>query len=145
MSRNDNLIALRPVIESIDAHSSCSEAEQFQNKVLRPIIKFQHELIVVVFNAYLTKKRIDFISDTLEKKTEKLITIFKNDQFLIAELKGLIVSFFYHFGISPVSGNETWDKQKDRANYKSTYFKYTGKTNKEPSMRPYFEKSLVVK
>ena len=94
MSRNDNLIALRPVIESIDAHSSCSEAEQFQNKVLRPIIKFQHELIVVVFNAYLTKKRIDFISDTLEKKTEKLITIFKNDQFLIAELKGLIVSFF---------------------------------------------------
>ncbi len=94
MSRNDNLIALRPVIDSIDANSSCSEAEQFQNKVLRPIIKFQHELIVVVFNAYLTKKRIDLISDTLEKKTEKLITIFKNDQFLIAELKGLIVSFF---------------------------------------------------
>ena len=94
MSRNDNLIALRPVIDSIDANSSCSEAEQFQNKVLRPIIKFQHELIVVVFNAYLTKKRIDLISDTLEKKPEKLITIFKNDQFLIAELKGLIVSFF---------------------------------------------------
>ena len=50
MSRSAQLLALRSTI-SIDADRSSLPLEQFQNDCLRPILKFQNNLIVTLFRA----------------------------------------------------------------------------------------------
>ena len=41
----DELIALRPMV-AYESEKITSELEQFQNEVLRPILKFQHQIFV---------------------------------------------------------------------------------------------------
>lgn len=45
---SDSLIALRPKLELPD-YDTTTEVESFQNEALRPIIKFQHDLILKLF------------------------------------------------------------------------------------------------
>ncbi len=46
----DELIALRQLV-AFDPEKVTSEIEQFQNEVLRPILKFQHHVFVQLFTA----------------------------------------------------------------------------------------------
>ncbi|MFN5911757.1 MAG: glyoxalase [Bacteroidota bacterium] len=50
MERED-LVQLRPLIPAATTELS-GEAEQFQNAVLRPVIKFQHELLIAHVRNY---------------------------------------------------------------------------------------------
>ena len=38
--------SIRPIIHTIGSQENASKEEQFQNEVLRPIIKMQHDLIM---------------------------------------------------------------------------------------------------
>ena len=81
MSRTNALLHIRPII-NIENASDSSEPERFQNKVLRPILKFQHELLCFIFlnsplilkhkfeNKHDDQKRV-FIRETL-KSDQKL-------------------------------------------------------------------------
>ena len=45
--RKQSLLALRPNIEAINNSLNTKDIEAFQNKVLRPILKFQNHLLLV--------------------------------------------------------------------------------------------------
>jgi hypothetical protein len=99
MNRNE-LKALRPQL-FIENTESTSSIERFQNDSLRPIIKFQHEVIIslvtshVLFNATLNSKghRIGF-----QKKVREFIngqTALKNQ--LIGLISGVMTSSEFDF------------------------------------------------
>lgn len=90
-SRNDNILNIRPTILTAIIDENTSPEERFQNLTLRPIIKFQHPLLITVFRQYIIRtktkfselsdhQRITFIERTFQKDTK-----FKN------ELKGIII------------------------------------------------------
>lgn len=94
MKRDKQVVELRPVINTINSELVRTDQEKFQNEVIRPIIKFQHELIVKIFCKYLQKKNIDLASMSKENKVLKITSIFKNDRLLVNELKCIIIAYF---------------------------------------------------
>ncbi len=96
MDRNKALIKFRPSIETIDNNLAINPVEIFQNDVIRPIMKFQHELIISLFAAYVNqkKKSEDYMTNiSVTKETfDHLINqlSFKDPSFLNL-LTGLIV------------------------------------------------------
>lgn len=81
MENTDNraeLTKIRPQIPSITEQHSSSAVELFQNKSLRPILKFQNDLFVALFKDYIALRkgkyhqladteRSQFIADSIKK------------------------------------------------------------------------------
>lgn len=68
----------RPIIAGI-VNKGTSEIEKFQNEIIRPIIKMQHNLLIGFFKNYLQKRKIDFSILTEREKRSKVSSIFKTD------------------------------------------------------------------
>mgnify|MGYP000076616527 CR=1 FL=1 len=83
----------RPVLENL-VNSQTTDIERFQNKVIRPIIKMQHELVITLFKDYLLKKKINFNSFAKEKKILKIQSILKTDSKFKTLLLGCILGHF---------------------------------------------------
>lgn len=56
-----------------------TEIEGFQNKIIRPIIKMQHDLLIAFLNNYLQKRKIDFSGISEEKRRLKIKVILEKD------------------------------------------------------------------
>jgi hypothetical protein len=69
-------------------------AEQFQNEVLRPILKLQNELIILSFQNYLRVNKINFNSFTVDKKVALIENSIHKDSKLREILKGIIIGLF---------------------------------------------------
>ena len=82
---------LRPSIKTIEKNPVQSEEELFQNEILRPILKLQHDLICSFFNNYIAEKKLDFTKQNVLKKTEIIDRIFSQDNTFKIELKGMII------------------------------------------------------
>lgn len=85
---------IRPRIKNIDSVVYKNPGEEFQNLTLRPILKLQHDLIVVYVKAYLLKNKIELTGYDDVKKRSVLSNIFKRDTQLKTELKGMIIGQF---------------------------------------------------
>ena len=94
MTRDKQIVNLRPVINTINSELVKTDQEKFQNEVIRPIIKFQHELIIKIFSNYLQMKNIDLTSMSPENKVAKITSVLQTDRLLIIELKCIIVAYF---------------------------------------------------
>jgi len=68
--------------------------EQFQNEVLRPILKLQNDLFVVSFINYATKNKIDFNIHSIEKKLVIIENAIQKDIKFRNALKGIIIGLF---------------------------------------------------
>ncbi len=68
----------RPILGDL-INDGTSEMEKFQNEVIRPIIKMQHNLLISFFQNYLQKRKIDFSVFPEKKKRSKISSIFKTD------------------------------------------------------------------
>ena len=68
--------------------------EQFQNEVLRPILKLQNDLIILAFENYLSVNKINFNSVTVEKKLILIENTIQKDSKLRDTLKGIIIGLF---------------------------------------------------
>jgi len=100
----DTKISIRPVIKNIGSNVNKNEAESFQNTTLRPILKLQHELLIVFFENYVKRKKIDFLGLSSVKKNDLVATIFKNDTVFKTELRGMIIG---HFTVSEFAVYQT--------------------------------------
>ena len=78
----------RPIIKNIISDATLS-FETFQNATLRPIIKMQHDLILALFQSYIQKKKIDFITLENHKAKDKIKSIFEKD----INFKNLILGY----------------------------------------------------
>lgn len=90
----DTKISIRPVIKNIGSNENKNEAESFQNKTLRPILKLQHELLVAFFEHYVRKKKIDFQGLSSVQKNDLMSNVFRNDNMFKTELRGMIIGQF---------------------------------------------------
>ena len=84
----------RPVIASAEVMSSTNAPERFQNTVLRPIIKMQHDLLLMYYRQYLDHKAIDFASWSSERQTEFINQSLSRDLQLKNQLNGMIIGHF---------------------------------------------------
>ncbi len=86
--------SIRPTIENISNIENKSQEERFQNEVLRPIIKLQHDLIVVFFENHTLHKKLNFSDLSALKKSDLIVSIFNKDSQFKIELRGLIIGHF---------------------------------------------------
>lgn len=89
--------------------SQSSEEEVFQNATLRPILKLQNDLIVLVFQNYVNQIKLPFKDFTVEKKMSSIATIISKDIQLQNTLKGIVIGLFtteeYHYYSKTISNS----------------------------------------
>jgi hypothetical protein len=90
--RSQQLSSIRPNLE-LDSSQS-TPAEQFQNKTLRPILKFQHELLVAAFRAYIDKRHGLFFQLSAKDRLEWIKHSLQKDQSLRSTLTGMVLGHF---------------------------------------------------
>jgi len=93
-NRTSNLKQIRPTIASAVIHESMSDDERFQNATLRPIIKFQNDLLIAVFKVYIEKRKGVFHELTLPKKVDYITYALQKDTKLRNAIKGMIIGHF---------------------------------------------------
>jgi hypothetical protein len=91
--KDELILSLRGVaIGSITIESSSEE--KFQNQTLRPILKIQNDLFLLVFKNYITKQKVDFFAFMPEKKMQFIENAIQRDIKFRNSLKGMIIGFF---------------------------------------------------
>jgi hypothetical protein len=92
-NRDSDLIDLRGgILGAILPHST--EEEIFQNKTLRPILKLQNNLLILVFINYAQKQKNVFFTLTPDKKMEYIENVIHRDIKFRNSLKGMIIGLF---------------------------------------------------
>ena len=93
MNREDKIKACRPHI-TLKELKNTSDEEQFQNQVLRPILKFQNELLIKLFLSNCNTYKINFKEFNNVEKYEYIENIFKKDFKIRASFIGTVVALF---------------------------------------------------
>ncbi len=93
-NRNPKILSLRPLILNTKVNDQMKAEEQFQNATLRPIIKFQNDLILEVFRNYVKKHKNVFYEKTLENRLKYIDTAITKDIKFRNALKGIVIGHF---------------------------------------------------
>lgn len=93
-ARDFSITELRPQILSARIFPNMSTDEYFQNKVLRPIIKLQNELLLEVFKNYIKKNKNVFYEIKLEERIKYIENAIQKDIKFRNSLKGIIIGQF---------------------------------------------------
>ena len=86
--------SIRPKIKEINTTLNKTVEEKYQNQILRPIIKLQHDLLLAYFQAYLIKINCQFDQLSELKKKQFIAAVFKQDNTFKSELKGIVIGQF---------------------------------------------------
>ena len=86
--------SIRPIIKNISVTWNQTKEENFQNIVLRPILKLQHDLLLLFFESHTLKKKVVFTDLSTLQKQALVDDIFKKDSQYKIELRGLIIGHF---------------------------------------------------
>jgi len=89
--RQEQIKNLRPDIPQAEITSGISKIEEFQNTALRQIIKFQHEVILLLFSKYARKIHKNWGSISNEKKEEFIESVMGKNQQLKNQYIGVVV------------------------------------------------------
>lgn len=68
--------------------------EKFQNSTLRPILKFQHDLLMLVFHTCLIKNKILFENLSESEKESTLTQLFQKELAFRNQSLGIIIGLF---------------------------------------------------
>ncbi len=93
MNRSEKLLACRPSINIDDAKKSRPE-EDFQNRVLRPILKFQNDLFLQMFVRTCERYKINFEALTKQEQEIHIEGLFHKQPKLKALFIGVVISLF---------------------------------------------------
>ena len=92
--RDKNIVLLRSKVNSNKNISYKNDIEKFQNIVLRPILKFQNDLLLQLFIFEFEKSKTKFDLIKNEQKTELIINNLKYNNKLKQILLGTIIGMF---------------------------------------------------
>lgn len=92
--REENILSIRPTIESAKMYDGISDEEAFQNTTLRPIIKMQHNLLIAVFGNYINRRKNVFYNLSLEKQLDYIEHTIQKDLKFRNSIKGMIIGHF---------------------------------------------------
>ena len=93
MNREDKIKGCRPHIASKESKNT-SDEEQFQNQVIRPILKFQNELFIKLFLSNCKTYKINFTEFNSEEKHDYINHLYKKDFKLRASFIGTVIALF---------------------------------------------------
>lgn len=83
---------IRPVI--VTEKAAETESEQFQNEVLRPILKLQNELLLEIVKHFLQKRKVNFESLSKKARLDWITHSLRNDLRMRDLLLGTIIGHF---------------------------------------------------
>lgn len=92
--RDLQILETRPEIRSAKFFPNMSSGEQFQNKTLRPVIKFQADLLLMAFRNYVQKHKNVFYDLSVEKRLEYVEHAIQKDIKFRNSLKGMVIGQF---------------------------------------------------
>ncbi len=99
--RNNQIKNLRPEIPAITTDKLKSDLEKFHHQVLRPVLKFQNEIILAAFQSEMNRFKIDFSNLSKDEKQAKIHSTFHTNQkfqmFLLGMISGLFTSEEFDF------------------------------------------------
>jgi hypothetical protein len=75
-------------------NAEMSPDERFQNLTLRPVIKFQHDLLIAAFKNYAKKHKGVFYDLTLDKRIDYIENAIHKDMKFRNSLKGMVIGAF---------------------------------------------------
>ena len=84
------MVKVRPKLPDAITEGELKEEELFQNMVLRPVIKMQHDLLIMRVKSHFSSKRILFNVMDNKKRTAAIIKAFQSDHYLKKEIQGMI-------------------------------------------------------
>ncbi len=82
---------VRPKLPDTLTEGELKEEELFQNMILRPVIKMQHDLLIMRVKSHFISKRVMFNVMDNKKRTEAIIQAFQSDHNLKKEIQGMII------------------------------------------------------
>lgn len=98
------LLDLRPHLPTVVETGVTSDAERFQNETLRPILKYQHELLVALFRQYCRDRKGKFFQLNREQKYAYIDQAVQRDfrfrNFLLGNVTGLFTLAEYEAFLS---------------------------------------------
>jgi hypothetical protein len=103
--RNKQILSLRPSLNL--PQSETGVQEYFQNNTLRPILKYQHDLLVLIFKNYIEKRKNTFHALTKPQKLSYIEQAIKTDLKFKNRLFGVIIGHFTSEEFVVFSDNET--------------------------------------
>ena len=77
-----------------EVSNNSSQEEIFQNKVIRPILKFQNDLIIKIFIGYCIKQKRVFFKLSINKKFEYIEHSLQRDMKFREFYKGIVIGLF---------------------------------------------------
>ena len=92
--RHNDLLKIRPKINKVKDFPNMSDDERFQNETIRPILKLQNPLFILVFKNYIEKRKRVFYDLSLDKKMIYIESSIVKDQNFHNSLKGIIIGHF---------------------------------------------------
>ena len=92
--RTSSLLAIRPNIDTIDKSLKTKDVEVFQNNVLRPILKFQNDLLFQIFIDYANQYKGVFFKLANQEKLSYIQQALSFNQRLRRLILGTIVGLF---------------------------------------------------
>jgi|TARA_B110000285_G_C15107247_1_gene608771 uroporphyrinogen-III synthase len=93
-NRTKSLLSIRPSLDHIKKTDDEASEAYFQNEVLRPILKFQNDLLVQVLKNYFLKHKNTFYILSLEKRLSYIENALQKDIKFRNALKGIIIGQF---------------------------------------------------
>ncbi|MBT8254651.1 MAG: glyoxalase [Flavobacteriaceae bacterium] len=85
---------IRPEFAASLINDNMSSDERFQNLVLRPIVKLQHELLMHVFRNYIVKHKKVFYELSLESRMDYIENAIHKNMKFRNSIKGMIIGMF---------------------------------------------------
>lgn len=82
---------VRPNLPGSLVEGNLKEEELFQNMVLRPVIKMQHDILILRVKSYFLLKRVVFNVMDQKKRTKAIEQAFLNDHAFKKEIQGMII------------------------------------------------------
>ena len=92
--RHNDLLKIRPKIKKVKDLPNMSNDERFQNETIRPILKLQNPLFILVFKNYIEKRKRVFFDLSLDEKMIYIESSIVKDQNFHNSLKGIIIGHF---------------------------------------------------
>lgn len=92
--RPNDIKRIRPVIGKIKSFEQMGLEEEFQNNTLRPILKLQNPLLLMIFQKYIVKYKGVFYTLSKEKRVAYIENILNKDQKFRNLLLGIIIGHF---------------------------------------------------
>ena len=92
--RHNDLLKIRPKIKKIKDLPNMNDDERFQNETIRPILKLQNPLFILVFKNYIQKRKRVFYYLSLDEKMIYIESSIVKDQNFHNSLKGIIIGHF---------------------------------------------------